>query len=60
MEMEENPFLQKTYDEIKSMLGAILTEDNNTEYRSPTILSSVPESFDSRTTFKNCVHPIRD
>jgi len=59
MEMEKNPFTQKTYAEIKNMLGAIITDEADLgEYRSPTILSAIPATYDASVT--GCVHEIRD
>jgi cathepsin B len=59
IEMENNKFAKMTYQQIKNMLGAIpSTENDTTEYLSPTIVSALPDSYDSRVT--GCVHDIRD
>jgi len=63
MDMETNPMLRKSYEEIKMMLGAIIdwsALDADTDFTSPTMLAAVPDTFDSRTQWPNCVHPIRD
>jgi hypothetical protein len=44
-----NPLANKSYEEIKGLMGTILGEDANMSFNEPTILESVPASFDART-----------
>jgi hypothetical protein len=44
-----NPLSNKSYEEIRNMVGTILGEDANMETSEPTILEAVPATFDART-----------
>ena len=57
-EPEENPFLHHSYDEMRAMLGTIITDDE--QHHVPALVSAVPISFDWRSVNPKCVHPIRD
>ena len=58
MDPTTNPFSKKSYDEIKGLLGTVITKVDAADYLSPTILEAVPAAYDARTT--GCVHEIRD
>lgn len=58
IEVEENIFANYTDDEIKGLLGLIITEPN--ELYPEVEVMATPDSFDSRTRWPNCIHPIRN
>lgn len=57
-EPEENPFLHHSIDEMKALLGAIITDD--APHHVPSELTVAPLSLDWRKVMPNCVHPIRN
>ena len=60
-EPSENPLRDMTTEQIDALFGTIIQPANGPEtYVSPVDLSSVPTSFDARTEWSECVHPIRD
>lgn len=58
---EENPFRNWTDDELRSLLGDI-PEERSAEKKKIEYISDkdVPENFDSREQWPDCVQPIRD
>jgi len=58
--MHLNPFANKSYDEIKGLMGTILGEDAGMDFKSGVELEAVPATFDSRDYFSGCIHAIRD
>jgi cathepsin B len=62
MEVNENPFTNKSADHILGLMGTQITKMAPTaasQYRRPE-LKAVPASFDSRTQWPSCIHDIRD
>jgi predicted Zn-dependent protease len=60
MDKEQNPLSQKSYEEIRGLLGTF-PDFNDVEFPDPEVANeSVPELFDSREKWDKCVHPIRD
>jgi len=60
LEIHENPFAHKSYDEIKGLLGTVLGEDAGMVFSEEQVSNDVPASFDGRTQWGKCIHPIRD
>jgi cathepsin B len=58
MDPATNPMANKSESEIKGLLGTIRTAPMG--YQKPAISNGVPSTFDSRTQWGDCVHPIRD
>lgn len=54
-----NPLAYRSYDEIKGLLGTILGEDAGNVYSEPFEIEA-SATFDARTKWGSCVHPIRD
>jgi len=60
MEIEDNPLANKSYEEIRGLLGTMV-DFNDMEFPDPEASNDMlPTSFDSRDKWSNCVHPIRD
>jgi cathepsin B len=61
LDYEEHPFKDMTLDEVKSRLGCHIMDDIKLK---PVFYGQVnkqlPESFDARTKWNTCIHPIRD
>jgi cathepsin B len=57
-EPEENPFKDWSESDIRGLFGTVLQES---EVKPSGIVDNgVPDSFDSRTEWPDCIHPIRD
>jgi len=58
----DNRFANMSVEEVKGFLGTELRESNypKVSYEALREFVAVPDNFDSRTTWKNCIHPIRD
>jgi len=61
-DIEENPFKNHSIDQLKALLGTNLmyTEQNISLLVDESEEVSVPESFDSRTQWSDCVLPVRN
>lgn len=57
-EPEENPFLHHSIDDMKALLGAIITDDER--HHAPSEVTVYPAALDWRKVMPNCVHPIRN
>jgi cathepsin B len=57
MEVSENPFANYSDDQLKGLLGTVLSHDNTVPQIEAAAAST---SFDSRTKWPGCVHAIRD
>jgi len=62
---DENPFKDLTKDQIKSLLGAHLAWDNHNIHLFADVddhekVKDLPEKFDSRTQWPECVFPVRN
>jgi len=55
-----NPLANKSYEQIKGMMGTILGEDAGMDFAAGVELDAVPATFDSRDYFSGCIHEIRD
>ena len=66
MEVNENPLSQKSIEHIKGLMGTILFKDANlSNFPEPTQRQSnnndaIPDNFDGRVEWKDCIQPIRD
>jgi cathepsin B len=61
MEASSNPFANKPIAEILGMMGTIIDHHENSNDLSQSDASyNTPTSFDSRTQWGACIHPIRD
>eukprot|EP00347_Sterkiella_histriomuscorum_P003859 403362666 len=58
-EVSENKFANYTEAQIKGLLGTVLSHSSDIPAFTQ-INAAVPDSFDSRTQWQGCVHPIRD
>ncbi len=60
MDLEENPLYYKSIDEVRGLLGTILDAEDIT-FPDPEPTNTVTSSsFDARTKWGSCIHPIRD
>lgn len=57
---EDNVFAYMPMAQIKSMLGAKIGDYSNKIKQASVTDEEVPEIFDSREEWKDCIHPIRD
>lgn len=57
MEVSQNPLANHTDEQLKGLLGTVLSIDPSTPQHP---LSATKDSFDSRTEWPDCVHAIRD
>jgi len=61
MDAAENPLRNRSYEEIKGLLGTIIGGEEDTRvYDKPTVNADIPTDFDSRKQWPSCIHPIRD
>lgn len=58
MEPEENPLANYSVDKIMGLMGTTITAPGN--FPAPALVEGVPDSFDSRTEWGDCIHAIRD
>ena len=61
-DVNENPFKDWTEDEIRGLFGVVLEDVNEEEKENEVYVPSndLPESFDGREQWPNCVQEIRD
>jgi len=59
MEIHENPFAEKSHEELSFLMCSHGTDDTNELWNVPTV-GAVPASSDARTQWGSCIHPIRD
>lgn len=57
-EVTENPYANKTVEELKQMLGTYIVPSNKLHGKSPVV--ATPDTFDARTQWPKYVHAIRD
>eukprot|EP00347_Sterkiella_histriomuscorum_P011695 403371460 len=58
-EVSQNKFANYTEAQLKGLLGTVLSHQSGISAFTQ-INAALPDSFDSRTQWKDCVHPIRD
>ena len=57
----ENPLRDMTYEELMGMLGTMPPEDDFVVIDDGELEGGpLPETFDARTQWPSCIHPIRD
>jgi cathepsin B len=61
-DFEEHPFKSLNLNELASKLGLLKTEQNSLSpvYYGNIDNTDLPETFDSKVKWENCIHPIRD
>lgn len=57
---EEHPFKDWTYEQVKGLMGAILPPLENDYSLTVGDLTGLPDNFDSRVQWPNCIHPVRN
>jgi cathepsin B len=61
-EVAENPLRHHSAETLQGLLGdsGSSASNENVQYAEQEILAALPDNFDARVTFADCVHPIRD
>eukprot|EP00350_Pseudokeronopsis_sp_OXSARD2_P004237 CAMPEP_0170540092 /NCGR_PEP_ID=MMETSP0211-20121228/115_1 /TAXON_ID=311385 /ORGANISM="Pseudokeronopsis sp., Strain OXSARD2" /LENGTH=308 /DNA_ID=CAMNT_0010842371 /DNA_START=21 /DNA_END=950 /DNA_ORIENTATION=- len=59
-EVNENPLSKYTLDELKGMLGDDSNADMGHLWEFKNSIPTLPDNFDSREEWPDCIHPIRD
>ncbi len=59
-EYEDHPFKDSSIDDLKNKLGIIGLDFTKSSSLPLGNVSNLPENFDSRQQWSNCIHPIRD
>lgn len=59
---DEHPFKGWSENDLKKLLGlsSLSLKDTSDVFDDYTVSDALPESFDSRTQWPDCIHPIRD
>ena len=61
IDYKNHPFKDYTLDQLKKMLGLIRSEEKaQKSFNYDIVNMSLPDSFDSRQQWPNCIHAIRD
>ena len=58
-EVQENPLRHRSHEDLLGLLGTHPETAVSNDFNSPPVIDT-PANFDSRTHWKDCVHPIRD
>jgi len=60
MEVSENPLSKMTIEEIDGLMGLQIKKPTYKYPPKDMLIGAIPDSFDSRTKWAGCVHPIRN